>query len=603
MPVPGVNGGPAVQPVRRHEVQPLENELSNPITDGRALPGVTRLVPTALACAWMLVACGGSGGDNPPPPPPPPGAALTLSGTAATGAAIAARSVEARCNGGTGSANTGADGRYSIALSAGALPCVLRVTTSGGTTLHSLAAGSGATAVSNLTPVSELVMARLAAGSPAAYYTAFDAAAATALTSARVDAALSAVQNMLTEVGVTLPAGANLLTGNLVAANGANAGNGLDQALDALNARLVASNVALTTLAEILARSAPDAPPAVLSGTPSLPAAQLLQPAAANCNALRSGRYRYVIATPSSTPDTGVLQFDATTLTFSVEGEAGSGGTLTANGNCRYTIVDGSFAAEFVVSQAGVMVFRDTVDGVYRLGVLFPEQTHPVAALAGEWNALGFEPDGGSNLVASATVTIDANGAITNGEACPGTRVCFPVESTLRFSANASGGYDFRDTTDTWVDRTFMYRTGGGEPMLAFVSVEGSLTLATRKRTNVLPALGLVSNMWNLTVDNLGRANAPVSDGSNTITSVNAEAGSYTRNSVFNPMTGATVPESLFINNPRAGFNHRVAASGVQASDGSTRNVSEFTALGLRGTGLAPVALPASNGFVISVTK
>ena len=126
---------------------------------------------TLAACAAaLLAACGGGSSPDAVTPPPVVPASLMLSGTAATGAALAMRPVEAKCASGTSAAlatgPTGVDGKYSFAIAGGALPCVLRVTTADGSVLHSLATGTGAsaTATANITPASELVLAHLAGG-------------------------------------------------------------------------------------------------------------------------------------------------------------------------------------------------------------------------------------------------------------------------------------------------------------------------------------------------------------------------------------------------------------------------------------------------------
>jgi hypothetical protein len=123
-----------------------------------------RLVrPAALAalCAASLVtlvACGGSvcvgldgciGGSafqN-----------VALSGTAATGKALASAIVSFSCVRGSGATLSDGGGRYSITFNA-ALPCILTVT-SGGTTLHSLAFAGG---TFNTTPETELMLVYLA---------------------------------------------------------------------------------------------------------------------------------------------------------------------------------------------------------------------------------------------------------------------------------------------------------------------------------------------------------------------------------------------------------------------------------------------------------
>ncbi|CAB3768162.1 hypothetical protein [Paraburkholderia humisilvae] len=110
------------------------------------------------ACAATLTSCGGSfclgvdgcGGTNTQPN-------VTLTGTAATGHALASATVSAGCAQGAATALSDGGGNYSITLNA-ALPCVLTVT-SGATTLHSVAFSSG---TFNTTPETDLMLVYLA---------------------------------------------------------------------------------------------------------------------------------------------------------------------------------------------------------------------------------------------------------------------------------------------------------------------------------------------------------------------------------------------------------------------------------------------------------
>ena len=80
----------------------------------------------AVAVAALVAGCGGGGSSG-------SSSGLKLSGTAATGTAVANKAVDARCATGTGTATTGADGSYAMTIADGVLPCVTRVTTADGT--------------------------------------------------------------------------------------------------------------------------------------------------------------------------------------------------------------------------------------------------------------------------------------------------------------------------------------------------------------------------------------------------------------------------------------------------------------------------------------
>lgn len=564
----------------------------------------------ALTAAALLAACGsGDGSSDPVTPVPVVPAALTLSGTAATGAALANRPVDAKCAAGTAApVNTGADGKYTVTITGGALPCVLRVTAADGSVLHSLATGSGATAAANITPASELVVAHLVGGPAAGAYGSFDAAS---ITDAKVQAALTAVGDMLKAGGVDVTAIGNLLTAPLVAANGSTAGNDFDKALDALKAKLAATGTTLATLADGVAKASPNLPATATSTTPSLPAVQLLQPAAANCAALRSGRYRLVVNAigDGNAPATEVITINATLLT--VTNAAGEVNQLTANGPCRYRTPQNGDA---VVSPAGVIVAQigyGPQGAALKGGLLFPEQTHPLAGLAGDWNLIGLDrtEDNGPIHLTAATATLNATGQITAFTQCDnvvdgcssGTAADV---ANLKVTANPTGGFDFTNTSNTPVDvdRLFAYRSGGGELVWVLLSKNGHIQFATRKVALTLPAVGRVSESFNLTLTPQYTAPFAISDSKNTIVSVDATANTFLRDAVTNLTTGVTRPERFAINQPREGYSLRTGEAVVDSA-GQPSTVSSFVAMTLRGTGVVPVALLANNQLVLSVSK
>lgn len=116
----------------------------------------------ALLAAAVLAGCA-SGSDD------------TLSGTAAVGDPIVGGQVSVRCASGTPLATTtAANGGWSVTINGQTLPCAVRVTggTVGGnanaTPYHSIAVSFGPV---NVTPLTDLVVAHLANGSPATWFT------------------------------------------------------------------------------------------------------------------------------------------------------------------------------------------------------------------------------------------------------------------------------------------------------------------------------------------------------------------------------------------------------------------------------------------------
>ena len=163
----------------------------------------------ALFAAIAVAGCGGGGDDAASAAPaaaPVVPTALTLTGLAATGAPLAAATVTAKCSGGADIAGTtAADGSFTLALGAGQLaPCIVKVSSAApALTLYSYAAAAGRV---NITPLTDLIVARAFAGSPAAAFGGFNASEAAA-----INAALAGAKSYVASELVALAGGAPLL--------------------------------------------------------------------------------------------------------------------------------------------------------------------------------------------------------------------------------------------------------------------------------------------------------------------------------------------------------------------------------------------------------
>lgn len=198
------------------------------------------LRPTALAATLVLAACGG-GGDG------PADQTLTLSGTAAEGAAIQSAPVSAKCTSGTGNATSRADGGFDVTVSGGALPCVLRVTAADGTVLQWVATGTGSSARANISPLTDLAVAHLMGADPATLWDNFEPSR---VSSEALATAVSVVLAMIESVGGDTGAVSNPFTAALVPPSGSSPGNAYDQALELLTDALISAGVSLETLRE-----------------------------------------------------------------------------------------------------------------------------------------------------------------------------------------------------------------------------------------------------------------------------------------------------------------------------------------------------------------
>ena len=582
------------------------------------------LVGAALA---TVAGCGGGDATSPGVVNPSPAAvtpALTLTGTAATGAAISGGPVAVKCASGTGSATTNSDGSYTVSVSNGAFPCLAKVTTADGTVLNSVVTGSGSSAVANITPVTQLIVASLAGGDPTAYFAAFDATAASGVTSAKVAAAQTAVVATLKAAGQDLSGLGDLLTGSLVPATNGSAGNAYDKALDALKTAVTASGITLADLANTVIATSPNTPPATAGGPaidpasiPSLPAELALKAQAATCSALRSTTYRFVSPTPGATlaNQFGSFSFNAATL---MQTSLGNGSTATwvpvANSPCRFTGPNGT---DLAVSQAGVIIMRGTNDAgvTLRPVIAFPLQSHTVAEMAGTWNMLGLQARDTvagqyipkiTNATISATGTLSAATECSNNAATPTWSVsgtdCQSITPSVKFAGNADGGIDLQDVTNAVVARLFAYKAGGGELMAVFVGGNGEFNFVTRERTLSLPTnVGGLTSSYSARV--VSALTAPsTSTVQNRIVSL-TDANSYVRTE---KVLGTNIEHSETLTNNttngtlRNGFLFRAKGTAL-ATDGSTVSITEITVLPMRGMGFNPVVVPEFKFLSLSV--
>ena len=526
---------------------------------------------TAAIQAALLTACGGGGSDSSTPADGGTGttpSALTISGTAATGAAIAGGSINVKCAANTGTTTTNTDGSYSITISGGTLPCVMHVT-AGAVDLYSLAeAGSGSTVRANITPLSQLVAAAVAGGDPATLFANFDASAQTKLTAANVTKAITAVTSALS--GVVDLTGIDPLKDSLVAANGSTAGNTLDKKLDALKAALADAGISLADATTVLVAS-PDT---------SAPFKTLLQPVVLTCAGLRSGSYRSL--NPNETDPAWanhVFTFDASTL--NVKFFDGTSTTLTDAGNCVFNTADGT---KLMVSKSGAIVALTAVTATQtQASVVIPEQTIPLSELAGSWNVLSYERDTAGALLkpTTATITLDATGTFTAGSDCVGLSACTAWTSLpAKLTVGDTGGFQFTDT-DGNIHKVFAFKTGDSQLSLYVLDANNmGFSVAAKQLAVALPEVGAENKFWDFTIGSAGYAST-VTDTTTTVQAVDTTAGSYTR---VRASDGRV--DGFSINKPRDGLRYRAAGSSATTS-GGTVNYSEIIAMTLPGTGLS----------------
>lgn len=217
----------------------------------------------------LLAACG----DDASAPATTAGSVL-VSGTAATGAPMANAVISLRCRNG-GSANTTADaaGAYSATVPAANLPCVVSATPAGGGQAYfSMAAGSGGSLVTNISPLTSLALALAGTAPDAAWFASLTDAQLLSLASG-LAAALAELNAALADYG--LPAAFNAVSSPLVAPLPGQVGNDYDRLLDQFQLALDGS--ADPSFANLLAGAAGTGDVPALPTPPRTPGATSLE--------------------------------------------------------------------------------------------------------------------------------------------------------------------------------------------------------------------------------------------------------------------------------------------------------------------------------------
>jgi hypothetical protein len=572
---------------------------------------------TALALSTLIAACGGGGGST---SNAGSGSSLTVSGVAATGAALTHVTVTAQCASGRGTATPASsttDGSYSVTITSGTLPCVLEATgtdSSGHSqTLHSVTTS----ATAHITPLTELLVAQLTGQAPSTYMASLDSSTLPGtVTPNAISSAQSAVLAVLTKAGVDTSAISDVVAGAITAGSG----SGYDGVLDALAGQLANVSadpvVALSTLSSTVASTAAgSSSTSTTTDTPSLAADLLLKPHASTCNALRSTNYHAVISGRHGSNAVARLSVDATTLIVTDLGDGGTE-TWTPNGSCRFTSSNGH---DIVVSPAGVIVARTAATGsdtanTYHLLVAVPEQTHTLAEGAGTWNHIGLDTNDAGNswfaYYATFSYTADGTRQMLSGYTYDtGSTITGPLDGGTT-ALNADGGFTgYAPSGQHYVERFFAYRAGNGEVFMIGANQstadapngDGSISFSTRQRTLSLPTVGAVNTHWNVTITTADQlSGSAIESVTHTIQSVDSSAGSFTR--LSGPTGGATHSETIGINSPLIGFSLRTGATGVATSDGGTTTVREFVSFKAAGMGLSVNYLPVMNGSAAKLT-
>jgi hypothetical protein len=507
----------------------------------------------ALVAAAALVACGGGGGGAPAAP-----SGVTVSGVAATGLALANATVDLKCASGTGTATTREDGGYDVTVTDGALPCIVRVTgTADGAqvTLHSLASGSGSTATANVTPLTELLLARATGSVPSGLFESFSAGNAPtveALATARTEL----LTQLSTVVGRDLTAIEDPFTTALVAdvAGDTGRGNAYDDALEALKASVPVA--ALPALVGQVASTVGTGAPVTLAEVIT----NVSRGTLANCPAALSGKYRLV-------EYTGAI--DEVEFRFGTTNTLGDGTPIVPSSTqpCEFTVD----ATTMVIGSAGAGVFRDPE----RVGYIFPVQSHRLADVVGDWDFLesGIEETnlgrhfvGRMNFSATGAATVCEFDVMGNSFAS-----CMPDDETVTIAQGTDGGFVLSYGSDR--SPVYGYRAPNGALTLFgsnnpnHVTEPGSFRthfVLTRPQVARTQTVGSVVRYWEF--QQLYVANADTALNGTLSTSGTADQLSVTaasETSVTRTRASDSRVDTLALNRPITGLRFRAPVPGL----------------------------------------
>ena len=589
-------------------------------------PNVSKTL-AASAVALLISGCGGGSGDAADPAPTqnetPTPPTLQVSGTAATGLALAGSAVDVKCAAGTGTATTDASGAFMLTIADGALPCIIKVTGNvNGTTvtLHSVTeAGTGegsTTAIANVTPLTEMIVAQLTGSLPGDLFESFDANGSAKVTQAQLITATAAVVSALkAATGIDLgdidPFKSPLVAATPVAPD---QGNAYDQILDKLKEKV--STEALPLIVNQIAAAAG----AAGDGSGASPVtlgdvmASVEGGSLPGCPAAVSGKYRTI----DYWGRTLVRQFDFKSLKVN-RGDNGQplfDIAVDPAKPCEFTATGTVDAVEsrhdFVIGASGAGGYRsqNLTEGGSTIGYIFPVQAHALSAITGTWNFLqsGYltgEPVGHfpGQLVVGEDRKVDVCDYRPELDwACESDDV-----ADLNVSSAADGGFSL-DEAGGSVARLFGYRAPDGQLTVFGTTnptgsredlVEQTSIVASRPRTLGLPAVDSSTRYWDLNQSRLNGINSttPIEANSTKVLAVDATNASFTRERLSDERQ-----DTVLVNRPVDGFRFRPPGTWNGQSFGGT---VQFTvpSLGINASINGAPSSPTLHFYAISVTR
>jgi hypothetical protein len=577
-----------------------------------------------MFAAISLFGCGGGGGGG----GASTASSTAISGTAATGAAIAGGTVDFVCaNGTTGTTVTADDGTYTMNLTGATLPCAVRVTVP--TTqqkLYSLVESGATTA--NVTPLSHILSTVIFGANPDTVFTSFSTYSSL-VTTTNIAAADAKVKAALASIGINV-ANYDLLKTSFTATNGSTNGDALDQKLDQLVHTLALAEKSLTQIGTALAAANTNTVTSV-TATAIGPAASALD----DCPYVRGGKYwtfLYNGGTMSAGDSVTKWNIDisANPMTANVVGSNTNYlvQKLTSGGSsvkCAFTITMPTSVITSYFSKSGVFAWKQVFsNNTVTFGMGVPVQSNlnlNDPAFVGNYPAITYASvlSGGQYLMngGPSYFNVDSSGNLkfascsTSGSSptC-GTPSTSNTSTNSTCTANTDGLITCTSADGNSTVKAFAM-VNQQRPSL-FLIQSGTLngaaytgvTIATKAITLKLPSLGSTqdtSTAWYFYRAPKNNANTAwnfysgdtISGAATTVTSLNTVDSFYTTSSGV----------SYYSNKPTDGMYWMPNVTNSSFPNGSGKSISLSTG---GGWSIRTSALPTSSvydGFDIFISK
>ena len=517
---------------------------------------------------FALAACGGGGGSS----SSSASSDLVISGVALTGTAIDAGAVQVKCQSGTGTTTTGSDGSFTVTVTGGARPCLLKVTDPiSSTDIHSLLESG---TVANISPVTDLVVSNTTGVTPSTAFTNYTTAIQSSITSAKVAQAITVAQKTTESLGTDADmSGIDPLKISIKARQGDTPGDATDKKIDALMAALAASDKKITELSELLKSATTST---VQASTKTLVGDA--QYSLTNCPAARSGDvwsldFEGSDPMPWNVNFSTLLMKDLTSnLSYAIQSVTEQGVVVSCAFKSTVTIKGVSVSMEFRISDGGVSGWKLTnpTTGKSTFGIAVPKQPtrKPTSTeFGGTFPAIFFINIQGSTTRTAAALkyTIDSSGNIaaalcdTTNVASPTCTGSVPNSAKSLSCTDATAGYLSCQSSDGLTKaKAVLYASPGQAMMLMSISqmplLEGGtgyglVVMNKAPASESLPKLGDISpSGWYASIDTTNTVKsglAPIS----TITKLDTSTKTYE----------ATIPTydgvfKTYTNNPSLGF-------------------------------------------------